>query len=328
LTTRHRFATFEPTIYSFLKPKTPNPMKRLITLPALLAGLVPALSLAALAIPHTAAADCAALPSSLGTASLTLNVESAGTYIVWVRQLAPAADSGGFYLQVPDAGACQITMGNAAIPANAWTWVNYQNGDTGSKVSVNLSAGNHAVTLSGLKSGVEVDRLLLLSDANCTPSGDGSNCAAAAATSVTPTPSGAATTSTGAGGQGVPGSPNAAILKSSSPASSFFAAAGRFRGPLLLAGLLIIAIPALWFLALHLGLIHPAQHPAGLDLPGQPKSPASPEDEPTALPIKSVKPQDQPKLPQLPDTPPPPTPGSTTAPAPEDPPGAPPTKAK
>jgi hypothetical protein len=290
----------------------PHPMKRLLTLPAFLAVLAAGPSIAGLFLPQAASADCAALPSSLGTTSVTLTVDSAGTYSVWVRELAPAADSGGFYIQIPDAGACQITMGNASIAANAWTWVNYQNGDTGSKVSVNLSAGNHAVTLSGLKTGVEVDRLLLLSDATCTPTVDGSNCAAAAAGSVTPTPSGSGSPTAGTGDHVTPGNPNAPISKSSSPASGFFAAAARYRSALLLAGLLIIAIPALWFLARHLGLIHPTTKPAGLDLPGQPKS------HPALDP--------KPKLPELPSTPPPPEPGSTASPSPRQPP-APPTKA-
>jgi hypothetical protein len=300
-------------------------MNRLVTLPALLAVLVAGLSLAALAGPNSASADCAALPSSLGTTSLTLNVQTAGTYKVWVRELAPAADSGGFYLQIPDAGVCQVTMGNSSIDANAWTWVNYQNGETGSSVSANLPAGNHAVTLSGLKSGVEVDRLLLLSDAACIPTGDGSNCSAAAATSVTPAPGSANTPGSANAGPGT----SIVNTKSASPVANFFAAAGRFRNPLLFAGLLIIAIPALWFLAQHLGLIHPTLKPAGLDLPGQPnpksikplsdtEAPAETytikPDHPAAAEPKPPKPV-KPNLPPLPDTPPAPKPGSTTNPA-------------
>jgi hypothetical protein len=156
---------------------------------AVLSVFMSLFGLTIMAAPAPAQAACSALPSSKGTVSMTVSVPSAGTYRVWARELAPTTNANGFYLQIADAGACQVTMGDAVIPVNTWTWADYQNGAASSKVNVTLTAGNHTVVMAGLDDGVEVDKILLLSDTSCTPTGDGSNCTAAAATPA-PTPGG------------------------------------------------------------------------------------------------------------------------------------------
>ncbi len=145
---------------------------------------VVAIGLGLLMSPPAARAACAALPAAKGTVTSSVNFTTAGTYRVWVRMLAPSSAASGVYLQVADAGACQVTVGRVALPANQLTWVDYQDGNVASKISVSVPAGTHQVVLAGLDDGVEVDRVLFLSDAACTPTGDGSNCTVAA----TPTP--------------------------------------------------------------------------------------------------------------------------------------------
>jgi hypothetical protein len=187
--------------------------KRYLELVALFgscAGLLAFTSLVFLATASPAQAACGSLPSSLGTATLSVSVPSNGNYRVWVRELAPSTSTGGFYLQMADAGDCQITMGNAQVVANTWTWVDYQNANTGSPVNVTLTSGSHQVILAALNSGLELDKIELLSDTSCTPTGDGTNCTQAAVssptpssnpTSPTPTPT-AIPVSTGGGGSG------------------------------------------------------------------------------------------------------------------------------
>jgi hypothetical protein len=160
---------------------------------AVLSVFMSLFGLTIMAAPAPAQAACSALPSGKGTVTMTINAPSSSTYRVWARELAPSTNANGFYLQIADANACQVTMGDKVIPVNTWTWVDYQNGNTASKVNVTLTAGNHTVVLAGLDDTVEVDKILLLSDASCTPTGDGSNCTAAAAT-----PTG------GGGGSGTP----------------------------------------------------------------------------------------------------------------------------
>jgi hypothetical protein len=128
-----------------------------------------------------------ALPTAKGTATFAANVPAAGTYRVWVRMLAPSTNVNGFYMQIVDASVCGVTMGDAVIPVNTWTWVDYQNGTSGSKVNATLTSGNHVVQLAGMDDGVRIDKVLLLSDGACIPAGDGANCMKSAV-STSPTP--------------------------------------------------------------------------------------------------------------------------------------------
>ncbi|HSX02891.1 MAG TPA: hypothetical protein VLI05_06300 [Candidatus Saccharimonadia bacterium] len=133
-----------------------------------------------------AQAACTALPTTNGTVTFTVNAPSTTTYRFWAHIYSPSAGKDGVYLQI-DNTTCQVTVGNAAVPAGQFTWVDYQNGTTSSKINVNLTAGSHTVELAGLDVGVGVDKIMLLTDLACAPTGDGSNCVGTAAT-PTPTP--------------------------------------------------------------------------------------------------------------------------------------------
>jgi chitodextrinase len=121
-------------------------------------------------------AACANTPdSSKGTDTQTINVTSAGTYTVWSRILAPDTTNNSYYLQVD--GGCAVNVGDSSsIPASSWTWVNYRDGSTSSVATVSLTAGAHQIVMTGREPGLEVDRLLFLSDPNCIPTSTGDNC--------------------------------------------------------------------------------------------------------------------------------------------------------
>ncbi|HTB49228.1 MAG TPA: Ig-like domain-containing protein [Verrucomicrobiae bacterium] len=134
------------------------------------------LTIFAVAPAGLAQAACANTPNaSLGTSTQTVNVTSPGTYYVWSRILAPDTTNNSYYLQVD--GGCAIDVGDSAsIPANTFTWVNYQNGTANSPISVNLTAGANQIVMTGREPGVGVDRVLFLGDQSCTPTGTGNNC--------------------------------------------------------------------------------------------------------------------------------------------------------
>jgi hypothetical protein len=121
-----------------------------------------------------ALAACPELPTDKGVAAATIEVPANGTYRVWSRIMAPDQNNSSYYLDVGD--NCGITVGDAQISANTWTWVDYQNGNTSSKINLNLTEGTHTIKMAGKDADVKLDRIILVSNAGCTPTGTGNNC--------------------------------------------------------------------------------------------------------------------------------------------------------
>lgn len=119
-------------------------------------------------------AACTTPTNDYGTATISVTVPTTGQYRVWSRIKAPDSTNNSFSMEV-DSGAC-ITVGDATLPANTWTWVDYQNGASSSKVNLSLTAGTHNVKMLGREAGVAVDRVILTGDMNCIPTGTGNNC--------------------------------------------------------------------------------------------------------------------------------------------------------
>jgi hypothetical protein len=141
-----------------------------------------------------ASAACSALPTGMGTATFSVSVPAAGSYRFWAHEYAPNTTSNGFYLRV-DSQYCQITVGHKTIPSSQFTWLDYQNGTTSSKITLTLSAGSHTITMAGLDQGVAIDKVLLLADQTCVPTSQGDNCTNVVttpppSTPVTPVPGG------------------------------------------------------------------------------------------------------------------------------------------
>ena len=138
------------------------------------------------------AAACTNPASPYGLVTVTYNVPVSGTYRVWSRIIAPDSTNNSYYLQVD--GGCAINVGDATIPTNQLTFVDYQDGNSATKINVPLTAGNHTFVLTGREPGVSVDRVVFALNASCLPLGTGDNCAdtatptPTATASATPTP--------------------------------------------------------------------------------------------------------------------------------------------
>ena len=117
---------------------------------------------------------CASLPTDKGVATTTISLSEAGTYKIWSRVMAPDATNNSYWLQVDK--DCGIVVGDAAIAANTWTWVDYKDGSSASKLTMSLSAGSHAVKMIGRETGLKLDRLIFTTDTTCVPTGTGDNC--------------------------------------------------------------------------------------------------------------------------------------------------------
>lgn len=126
-----------------------------------------------------AAVNCSAVPTNTGVATISVQaVPVADTYKIWSRIQAPDATNNSYYLRI-DGTTC-YKVGDAAIPANQWVWVNYESGVTGTPITVTLSAGNHKFEFIGNEPNVKLDRVLLIPTSNnCDPSnpnGNGDRC--------------------------------------------------------------------------------------------------------------------------------------------------------
>ncbi len=122
-----------------------------------------------------AAAACQAPATDYGTASLTLNAPAAGSYRIWSRIKTVTSTSNSYMLEVD--GTC-YTVGGTGLSSTDWQWIDYQGGNTASKVQQTLAQGTHTLRLIGLQPGILVDRVIATSDLTCTPvaaSGDECN---------------------------------------------------------------------------------------------------------------------------------------------------------
>jgi len=160
------------TVAVFQKPDT---LKRVL----LLAAGVVLLAAGGMAVAarRAEAAACAAPSGDFGTSTSTVKVDNAATYRIWSRMLTSDTTNNSYLLEV-DGNSC-FTVGDTGLTPGTWTWVDYQNGNTGDKIFMNLTAGNHSIKMIGREGGVKLDRVLFVSDTDCTPTGNGSNCTVA-----------------------------------------------------------------------------------------------------------------------------------------------------
>jgi streptogramin lyase len=149
--------------------KFTNVKPALLILPLLAVGLLYSTSTV-----HAAA--CTPPATDLGSVTSTLNISTSGTYRIWSRIMTGTASTDNSYLLEVDGSSCYTVGDNNAIPANTWTWVDYQNGATTTKLDISLTAGSHTIKMIGKESGVKIDRIIAASDTSCVPSGVGDNC--------------------------------------------------------------------------------------------------------------------------------------------------------
>jgi hypothetical protein len=150
----------------------------------MLLGLAIAVAISALAFPATrAAAACDALPQDKGQASYSFKVNTAGSYILWVRMAMQAPDHDSVFVQVDT--QCPLNVGDKALDGLAW--VDYASGNPATTIAVDLTAGTHTVKIAGREAGAVADKVMFVGDPNCVPTGLGDNCMAA---TTTPAPLG------------------------------------------------------------------------------------------------------------------------------------------
>lgn len=120
--------------------------------------------------------------STYGQISGTFTITTSGTYRMWSR-LKPSSTttSNNSYSLEIDSTTCYGNIGDATIPTNTWTWVDYKDGNTSSKTIATLSAGTHSFKAIGREPGVQLDKILFVLDPLCTPVNDGQNCTASSA---------------------------------------------------------------------------------------------------------------------------------------------------
>jgi hypothetical protein len=132
-------------------------------------------ALATIFFDNSAHAACTSLPATYGSATQTVSVPSDGTYRVWSRIMAPNTTNNSYYLEA-DGTTCGVVVGDSAITANTWTWVDYQGGTSTNKINLTLTAGTHSIRMLGKEQDVELDRVILTTDTTCVPTGTGDNC--------------------------------------------------------------------------------------------------------------------------------------------------------
>lgn len=99
-------------------------------------------------------------------ATLSVDIEKEGDYILWGRTIAPGDLDDSFYIQV-DNGTNNLWD----IPwHSAWNWDKVTHrGDEG-YVTVHLSAGRHTINIKAREDGTKIDKILLTNDVNYVPS--------------------------------------------------------------------------------------------------------------------------------------------------------------
>lgn len=118
--------------------------------------------------------ECSERDTSLGSAVITVNAPINSSYRVWTLMKPGTPTQGTYALQV-DYG-CPVAIGSATLPADAYTWVDYQASNANDKVDITLSSGQHTLFLSTQSPGLAIAKVLLVSDPNCVPVGSGDNC--------------------------------------------------------------------------------------------------------------------------------------------------------
>jgi chitodextrinase len=119
-------------------------------------------------------AGCAAPDARSGSDLITANVPTDGVYRLWSR--VEPTNSANTSLALQTDGGCAVHIGGANLPTGQWTWIDYQNGDSTSKVNLTLTAGTHTLLLTGISAGLSIDSFSLVADPTCVPIDTGANC--------------------------------------------------------------------------------------------------------------------------------------------------------
>lgn len=137
-------------------------------------GLLGALVAFLLFVPSPARAACEPMPTDKGLVVDTVHIETAGQYTAWLRMSALQDNSNNLYLQVDD--NCYVTVGSA-VTTEDFVWGGTS--DESGFLTFNLEAGEHTIKIAGHEEGVGLDKMLLMSDTACVPTGMSGECSVA-----------------------------------------------------------------------------------------------------------------------------------------------------
>jgi hypothetical protein len=155
-------------------------LKTLLTVS--LVSIFAAVGFLLIAKPHHAAAATAngcTVPTGGGTDSFDnangatpsngIDVQSAGTYYLWLRMESPDGTHNSLQVSI-DGGSC-ITIGGT-MAANAWTWENNESGTTTAYAVNFTTTGYHTMVVTGAN-GMSLDTFLFTQQtpSQCTPTG-------------------------------------------------------------------------------------------------------------------------------------------------------------
>ncbi|RLI72431.1 hypothetical protein DRO97_08900 [Archaeoglobales archaeon] len=107
-----------------------------------------------------------------GIATYTINIDSAGNYVVWGRVLATTTLNNSFFVQFDDGDEYLWTI----KISNNWTWdaVNHWGSGTEENPEIdpvifNLTAGVHTLKIKQREDGTKIDALIITNDLSFTP---------------------------------------------------------------------------------------------------------------------------------------------------------------
>lgn len=139
----------------------------------LLAGLT-----TTVASPQTEAVVCQAMPTA-SRATLTLKIETANTYRLWLKQLTPHDEKNPLLVQLD--AECPVAIAkNASKDSFDWVGSNADN----RPLVYPLTAGEHTVTIAGEQTNQAADVGLFTSQLDCAPIDAGENCEPTIATVI------------------------------------------------------------------------------------------------------------------------------------------------
>jgi lysophospholipase L1-like esterase len=102
-------------------------------------------------------------PGSDGQVSYTFNVETSGTYTLWLRVICANADDDSFWLKM-DNGS--FANWNGVASSSSWIWKSWS-------TTYSLTAGTHTISIGLREDGAKLDKILITNSGQ-TPSGIGS----------------------------------------------------------------------------------------------------------------------------------------------------------
>lgn len=125
---------------------------------------------------ETAYAAACVPPADYGSVTQTVSIPSNGTYRVWSRIMAVGSYN-SYLLEIDGSTCVKVGDSQTSIPENVWTWIDWKDSTTTSKIDVSLTAGNHSIVMYGNEPDVKLDRVIFTTDTSCVPTGTGDNCA-------------------------------------------------------------------------------------------------------------------------------------------------------